>query len=127
MSVQAFLVWGFYFLGGFSLFLFISFFNQNPEVIAIGVDRAKICAFFYVLLGFSHVVSSLLRGLGRPVMPMVVMLVCWCAVRVVVLMTIGQSVHSLYLTHCLYPITWGLSSIVYIFDLRKYKLFMLRA
>ncbi|WP_418781342.1 MATE family efflux transporter [Holdemanella porci] len=94
----------------------MSFFNQNPEVIAIGVDRAKICAFFYVLLGFSHVVSSLLRGLGRPVMPMVVMLVCWCAVRVVVLMTIGQSVHSLYLTHWLYPITWGLSSIVYLLD-----------
>lgn len=101
---------------------FISFFNQNPEVIEIGVDRAKICAFFYVLLGFSHVVSSILRGLGRPVMPMVVMLVCWCAVRVVVLMAIGQSVHSLYLTHWLYPITWGLSSIVYVFDLRKYKL-----
>lgn len=59
---------GFCFLGGFSLFLFISFFNQNPDVIAIGVDRAKICAFFYVLLGFSHVASSLLRGLGRPVM-----------------------------------------------------------
>lgn len=88
MLVQDFLVWGaFYFLGGFSLFLFISFFNQNPDVIAIGVDRAKICAFFYVLLGFSHVASSLLRELGRPVMPMVVMLVCWCAVRVVVLMT----------------------------------------
>ena len=105
---------------------FISFFNQNLEVIAIGVDRAKICAFFYVLLGFSHVVSSVLRGLGRPVMPMVVMLVCWCAVRVVVLMTVGQSIHSLYLTHWLYPITWGLSSIVYIFDLRKYKLFTSR-
>ena len=105
---------------------FISFFNQNPEVIEIGVDRAKICAFFYALLGFSHVVSSILRGLGRPVMPMVVMLVCWCAVRVVVLMTIGQSIHSLYLTHWLYPITWGLSSIVYMFDLRKYKLFIPR-
>lgn len=37
-------------------------------------------------------------------------------------MTIGQSIHSLYLTHWLYPITWGLSSIVYVFDLRKYKL-----
>ena len=100
--------------------------EENPEVIKIGVDRARICAFFYILLGFSHVVSSVLRGLGRPVMPMVVMLVCWCAVRVVVLMTIGQSVHSLYLTHWLYPITWGLSSIVYVFDLRKYKLFTSR-
>ena len=101
----------------------ISFFNQNPEVIQIGATRARICAFFYFLLGFSHVVSSTLRGLGRPVMPMVVMLVCWCVVRVVVLMTIGQSIHDLNLTHWLYPITWSLSSIVYIFDLRKYHLF----
>lgn len=101
----------------------ISFFNQNPEVIQIGADRARVCAFFYCLLGFSHVVSSILRGLGRPVMPMVVMLVCWCAVRVLVLMTIGQQVHDLFLTYWLYPITWALSSIVYVFDLRKYHLF----
>ena len=101
----------------------ISLFNQNPEVIQIGVDRARVCAFFYCLLGFSHVVSSILRGLGRPVMPMVVMLVCWCAVRVLVLMTIGQSVHDLFLTYWLYPITWALSSIVYVFDLSKYHLF----
>lgn len=112
---------------GILIFIFaptlISFFNQNPEVIQIGTTRARICAFFYFLLGFSHVVSSVLRGLGRPVMPMVVMLVCWCVVRVVVLMTIGQSVHDLNLTHWLYPITWSLSSIVYVFDLRKYHLF----
>ena len=101
----------------------ISFFNQNPEVIQIGADRARVCAFFYCLLGFSHVVSSILRGLGRPVMPMMVMLVCWCAVRVLVLMTIGQQVHDLFLTYWLYPITWALSSIVYVFDLRKYHLF----
>lgn len=102
---------------------FISLFNQNPDVIQIGTDRARVCAFFYCLLGFSHVVSSILRGLGRPVMPMVVMLVCWCAVRVLVLMTIGQSVHDLFLTYWLYPITWALSSIVYVFDLGKYHLF----
>ncbi len=110
------------FIFAFAPFL-ISLFNQNPEVIQIGVDRARVCAFFYCLLGFSHVVSSILRGLGRPVMPMVVMLVCWCAVRVIVLMTIGQSVHNLFLTYWLYPITWALSSIVYIFDLSKYHLF----
>ena len=112
---------------GVVIFLFaphlIALFNQNLDVIQIGMTRARICAFFYCLLGFSHVVSSVLRGLGRPVMPMVVMLVCWCAVRVVVLMTIGQSIHNLYLTHWLYPITWSLSSIVYMFDLYKYHLF----
>ena len=101
----------------------ISFFNQNPEVIQVGASRARVCAFFYFLLGFSHVVSAILRGLGRPVMPMVVMLVCWCVVRVVVLMTIGQSIHDLNLTYWIYPITWALSSIVYTWDLRNYHLF----
>lgn len=114
---------------GIGVFIFafaptlISFFNQNPQVIQVGAARARVCAFFYFLLGFSHVVSAILRGLGRPVMPMVVMLVCWCVVRVVVLMTIGQSIHDLNLTYWIYPITWALSSIVYVWDLRNYHLF----
>lgn len=100
----------------------IAMFNQNPEVIKYGVDRARTVSLFYCLLGFSHVVSAILRGYGKPVMPVVVMLVCWCAVRVITLMTIGTYVHNLYLTHWLYPITWFLSSTVYLFWLLKEKL-----
>lgn len=100
----------------------IAMFNQNPEVIKYGVDRARTVSLFYCLLGFSHVVSAILRGYGKPVMPVVVMLVCWCAVRVITLMTIGTYVHNLYLTHWLYPITWFLSSIVYLYWLLKEKL-----
>ncbi len=100
----------------------ISLFNQNPEVIKYGVDRARTVSLFYCLLGFSHVVSAILRGYGKPVMPVVVMLVCWCAVRVITLMTIGNYIHNLYLTHWLYPITWFLSSIVYLYWLFKEKL-----
>lgn len=100
----------------------ISLFNQNPEVIKYGVDRARTVSLFYCLLGFSHVVSAILRGYGKPVMPVVVMLVCWCAVRVITLMTIGNYIHDLYLTHWLYPITWFLSSVVYLYWLFKEKL-----
>nr|MCR4950484.1 hypothetical protein [Solobacterium sp.] len=50
-----------------------------------------------------------------------VMLVCWCAVRVIVLMTIGQTIHRIELTHVLYPITWTLSTIVYLFYYRHIR------
>ena len=80
---------------------FIAAFNRSPDVIAYGVSRARTCAFFYCLLSFSHVVSAICRGEGKPVMPMAVMLVCWCAVRVITLMTLGQVIHDIRLANWL--------------------------
>ncbi len=100
----------------------IGLFNRDATVISFGVGRARVSALFYFLLGFSHIVSAILRGIGKPVMPVVVMLVCWCAVRVVTLMTIGQVIHDIRITHWLYPITWFLSSVVYFYWLKKEKL-----
>ncbi len=92
----------------------IELFNSDTEVVYYGVLRAQICAFFYFLMGFSNVSSAIFRGLGKPVAPMLVMLFCWCAVRVVVLFTIGQTYHNILLTCWIYPITWGLSSVTYL-------------
>lgn len=101
----------------------ISAFNRDPKVVEIGVQRARCNSLFYCLLGFSHVTSAIMRGHGKPVMPVVVMLVCWCAVRVTTLMTLGQIIHDIRLANWLYPITWGLSSIVYIIMLFKMNIF----
>lgn len=100
----------------------IALFNRDATVISFGVARARVSALFYFLLGFSHIVSAILRGIGKPVMPVVVMLVCWCAVRVITLMTLGQVVHDIRITYWLYPITWFLSSVVYFYWLKKEKL-----
>ena len=99
--------------------ILVAAFNRNPEVVAYGVLRARICALFYCLLGFSHVSSSVMRGLGKPITPMLVMLMCWCVIRVAVLMTIGRACHNILLACWIYPITWGLSSLVYILYLYK--------
>ena len=101
----------------------ISLFNSDPEIIRFGAGRTTVCAFFYCLCGFSHTASALMRGLGKPMTPMVVMLVCWCAVRVVVLFTVGQAMHEIWLIYWIYPFTWTLSSIVYLLDFRKLHLF----
>ena len=97
----------------------IAAFNRDPEVVAYGVLRARICALFYCLLGFSHVSSAIMRGLGKPVTPMLVMVLCWCGTRVAVLTTIGQVYHDMRLACWLYPITWAMSSLTYTIYLRR--------
>ena len=101
----------------------IALFTTDPEIIRFGAGRTTVCAFFYCLCGFSHAASALMRGLGKPMTPMLVMLICWCAVRVVVLFTLGQSMHEIWLIYWIYPFTWTLSSIFYIFSFRKMRLF----
>ena len=101
----------------------IALFNADPEIVRFGAGRTTACAFFYCLCGFSHTASALMRGLGKPMTPMVVMLVCWCAVRVIVLFTLGQTLHEIWLIYWIYPFTWTLSSIVFLLDFRKMRLF----
>ena len=101
----------------------VGLFNSDPEIIRYGAGRTMVCAFFYCLCGFSHTASAVMRGLGKPMTPMVVMLLCWCAVRVAVLFTLGQAVHEIWIIYWIYPFTWTLSSIVYVISLRKLHIF----
>jgi Na+-driven multidrug efflux pump len=111
-------------IGG-AVFLFapqiIGLFNRNPEVIRFGTGRARVCGLFYCLVGFSHVASAVMRGLGKPVTPMVIMLTCWCAVRILVLFTLGQALHDIRLAFWIYPFTWALSSAVYVVLLKRLR------
>ena len=91
----------------------IAMFVQDPEVIYYGVTRARVCSMFFILMGYSHITAAALRGLGHPVEPMLVYVFCWCAVRVVVLMTIGKVIHNFLLVCWIYPFTWALSTITY--------------
>ena len=91
----------------------IAAFNGKPEVIAYGTDRAHIAAFFFCLLAYSHCISSVLRGAGKSTVPMLVMLVCWCVIRVTILSVFVPLTESINVVYWVYPITWSLSSIVF--------------
>lgn len=97
----------------------VALFNRDPQVISYGVDRARVTAFFYFLVGYSHIASAVCRGLGKPMTPMIVMLVCWCLVRVGVLFTIGYAWHDIRLAYWIYPVTWTISSIVFVIYLHQ--------
>ena len=92
---------------------FVAAFDATPEVIHFGTLRGQTSAFFFCLLAYSHCVSAILRGAGKSMVPMIVMMVCWCFVRVTGLTIMGALVHNIWCIYWIYPITWSLSSITF--------------
>lgn len=98
---------------------FIAAFNNSPEVISYGVAQARTEALFYCLLAFSHCVAGIMRGAGRATVPMFVMLVCWCLIRVTYITIFTNLIPSIKVIFWAYPLTWSLSSIVFLIYLLK--------
>lgn len=97
----------------------IALFDPNPEVIAFGADRIYCNCWFYFLLAYSHAVASVLRGGGKPTIPMYVMLISWCALRIGFLMVTGTLFHNIWFVYWVYPLTWGVSSICFWYFFRS--------
>ena len=98
----------------FSAPLLIGMFDDNPEVIALGVQQARTASLFYCLLAFSHAVAAVCRGAGKAFVPMFVMLSIWCALRITYISIVTHFWNDIGLIYWAYPITWGISSIIYL-------------
>ena len=85
-------------------------FDSTKEAVAFGVARARVVCPFFCLVAFTHLMAAILRGYGKATVPMVVFLVCWCAVRILIIAVGGAFLHTIALTYWVYPITWVLSS-----------------
>lgn len=91
----------------------MAMFDSNPEVVAFGAGRARICGYFFAFLALSHCMAGIFRGAGRAMVPMIVMMVCWCVIRVIfITITIGLLPH-IDVINWAYPLTWFLSSVVF--------------
>ena len=97
----------------------VAAFDSNPEVIRFGVEKARTAALFYCLLAYSHSVASVLRGAGKAVVPMLIMMTFWCVVRVTFLSISIPMTHSIQMVYLVYPLTWSLSSIAFFFYYKK--------
>ncbi len=97
----------------------IGAFDSNPDVIVYGVGRAQASAFFFFLLAYSHCVSAILRGAGKSNVPMYVMMICWCVIRVSILSVAMSISKDITIVYWVYPITWMLSSICFFIYYKK--------
>ena len=92
----------------------IGFFNDAPEVVGYGTQHMRTTCLFFCLLAFSHCIASVLRGAGRSIIPMFVMLSCWCLIRVTYITIAVNYIPKLATVSWAYPITWTCSSIVFL-------------
>ena len=89
----------------------IGAFTSEPEAVAFGVGKARICSVFFCLLAASHCLSAVLRGAGKAGVPMLAMLLFWCVVRVGFLALVMPLWRSIDAVNWVYPLTWLLSTI----------------
>lgn len=92
----------------------IAAFNGTPEVISYGTAQAHVVTLFYFLLAFSHCIAGILRGAGKSLIPMFVMLACWCIIRVTYITIAVKFIPDIQVIFWAYPMTWTLSSITFL-------------
>lgn len=97
----------------------IAFFDATPKVIDYGSGRAVFNGPFYFLLAFSHAMSSVFRGREKPVVSMLVMLICWTILRVSILTLMLMIRHNILFVYLVYPITWTASSLIFAIMFKK--------
>jgi Na+-driven multidrug efflux pump len=103
---------------GVAIWLFapacISLFTDSAEVIALGTGQSRTEALFYCLLAFSHCIAGICRGAGKANIPMLIMLACWCVIRIIYISIAVHFIGEIGVIYWAYPLTWGLSSIVFL-------------
>ena len=97
----------------------IGAFSETAEAINFGTEHMRTICRFYFLLAFSHCVAGVLRGAGKTTVPMFIMLACWCVFRVSYITIALKFVNELTTVSWAYPITWTLSSIIFLIYLLK--------
>lgn len=97
----------------------IGLFSDTPEVLAFGVRQARVEALFYCLLGFTHGCAAVLRGAGRSVTPMVVLLTVWCVFRIIYITVFVALVPDITVVFSAYPVTWAISSILFFIAVKR--------
>ena len=93
----------------------ISLFDRTPEVVEAGVLFQRTMIPFFILTAYTHGMSSVMRGAGRPMISLMVMMICWCVIRVIYVTIAVRIVPELTTVATAYPVTWSLSSITYTF------------
>lgn len=92
----------------------IRLFNDDANVVRIGVLQMRTECFFFFALALAHGVSAVMRGAGRAKMPMFTMLACWCILRVAYITIAVRHFPTIQTIFWAYPLTWCVSCVVFL-------------
>ena len=101
-------------LGG-SLFLFgrtfLALFTTESAVIDAGMKRVGVMGFAYCISAFMDCTIAASRGLGKTVVPTIIVVMGSCVFRVIWVYTIFAHFHTIPSLYALYPCSWALTAL----------------
>lgn len=85
-------------------------FSNDPAVIAYGRQAMHFFCPFYWVLSILHALSGTVRGTGKSMPPMIVLLISLCLFRVLWVQFVMPNIASIEGIFMLYPISWTIGS-----------------
>lgn len=97
------------------LFLFapniLRIFSEDEKVLYYGILMMRTVVPGYLFLAISHALSGVIRGAGLTTVPMIVMVCCWCFLRMAWILSMMPIFHNIRVVFWGYTLTWLASCI----------------
>ncbi len=90
----------------------IGLFTKEPNVIEAGVLATKFFCPFYFLLAIMHSLAGTVRGTGKTVPPMIILLLSLCLFRIIAAKFVIPHYNTIENVYRLYPISWVIGVIL---------------
>lgn len=90
---------------------FLSLFASKPEVIEAGMERIKIMGFSYALSAFMDCTIAASRGIGKSIVPTIIVIMGSCVFRVLWVYTIFAYFGTITSLYLLYAFSWSITAI----------------
>lgn len=101
--------------------MILEIFSKDTRVINYGLYMLHVLAPGYIFLAISHAFNGIIRGAGITTVPMIVMVTCWCGLRMAWILTSVPFFHDIGVVFMGWPITWIASSLWLFIYYRKGK------
>ena len=84
----------------------IGLFTKDARVIEAGVLASRFFCPFYFLLAIMHSLAGTVRGTGKTIPPMIILILSLCIFRIVAAKFVIPHYHTIENVYRLYPISW---------------------
>lgn len=92
----------------------VGLFNKDPRVIEYGVLATRYFCPFYFILSILHGLAGTVRGTGKTIPPMVILLASLCVFRIAAMKIIVPHFDVIDSIYILYPISWAIGAVLMI-------------
>lgn len=97
----------------------LQIFSRDPQVLSYGHTMLMTLVPGYFLLAVSHTISGVLRGANRAASAMLIIIACWCGLRMTWILLSVPIFHSIQSVLLGWPISWAASTLLFLLFYRK--------